>query len=55
MSEEIKGPAWFYRKGEAKLFEDGVCPKGWVDSPAKVKGGADEPAEAPVATPEAGE
>lgn len=30
-------PAWFYRAGEARIFEDGKCPKGWVDSPAKVK------------------
>ena len=36
-----KSPAWGYRKGkdgevESKLFEDGI-PKGWKDSPAKVK------------------
>ena len=38
---EAKGPAWGYRKGddglESEIFEDGKLPKGWVDSPAKVK------------------
>lgn len=41
-------PAWGYREGEAKIFEDGVLPKGWADSPAKVKAGKAEP-EAPKA------
>ena len=35
------GPAWGYRlkDGElkSKIFEDGKLPKGWHDSPAKVK------------------
>lgn len=35
------GPAWGYdaKTGEAKLFEDGKLPKGFVDTPAKVKNG----------------
>lgn len=37
MTKENTGPAWGYRAGEAKIFEDGKLPKGWVDSPAKVK------------------
>lgn len=54
MSDEDKSPAWGYRDGEAKIFDDGVLPKGWVDSPAKVKAkGKAEEAEAPAT--EAGE
>lgn len=35
-------PTWAYRMGESgevesRLFEDGKIPKGWHDSPAKVK------------------
>lgn len=41
MAEKVTGPAWGYKKqdGEtiSKLFEDGKLPKGWADSPAKVK------------------
>ena len=42
MSEAALGPAWFFRAGEdgkieSKIFEDGVCPEGWVDSPAAIK------------------
>ena len=33
MTQESNGPAWFYRKGEAQIFEDGVCPDGWQDTP----------------------
>lgn len=34
--------AWGYRRGdngevESRIFEDGELPKGWVDSPSKVK------------------
>ena len=41
MTEDKNQPEWGYRKGkggevEAKLFPDGR-PKGWKDSPAKVK------------------
>lgn len=41
--EAMENPTWGYRKGdngevEAKLF-DGKLPKGWHDSPAKVKKG----------------
>jgi hypothetical protein len=36
-------PAWFYRKGEAQIFEDGVCPEGWQDTPVEDD---DEAAEA---------
>lgn len=40
MSDESKGPAWGYKMvdGEvvSKLFVDGL-PRGWADSPAKVK------------------
>lgn len=39
---EGASPAWGYREGEAKIFENGVLPKGWVDSPAKVKAGKAE-------------
>ena len=42
MTEEVTGPAWGYRRGEARIFDDGVLPAGWVDSPAKVKGKAAE-------------
>lgn len=35
-------PAWFYRKGEAQIFEDGICPEGWQDTPVE----DDEEAEA---------
>lgn len=42
MTEKTKGPAWGYKKAgdgfESKLFPDGKLPKGWVDSPAKIKG-----------------
>ncbi len=38
MADEAKSPVWGYRKGEAQIFDDGVIPAGWVDSPAKVKG-----------------
>lgn len=35
------GPAWGYKmeKGEvvARVFEDGKLPKGWADTPAKLK------------------
>ena len=35
-------PTWGYRRGkdgeiESRIFDDGKLPKGWVDSPAKVK------------------
>jgi hypothetical protein len=47
MADDLPAPAWGYREGEAKIFEDGVLPKGWVDSPAKVKAkGKAEDAEA---------
>lgn len=44
MTEKTTGPAWGYdqKTGEAKLFPDGKLPKGYVDSPAKVKDGADK-------------
>ena len=47
-------PKWGYREGEARVFEDGPLPKGWVDHPDKIKtkGKADD-AEAPAT--EAGE
>jgi hypothetical protein len=40
--ETKKGPAWGYRGGkngeiESKIFEDGVLPKGWLDTPASLK------------------
>ncbi len=39
--KKTKPPCWGYRaKGggvESRLFNDGVKPKGWVDTPAKVK------------------
>lgn len=55
MADEEKFPAWGYRDGEAKVFDDGVLPKGWFDSPAKVKAkGKAEEAGAPAET-EAGE
>lgn len=29
--------AWYYGpKGQARIFEDGVCPEGWYDHPRKV-------------------
>lgn len=35
-------PAWGYKltdgEVEARLFDDGKLPKGWVDTPAKLKG-----------------
>lgn len=42
MTDKKDFPQWGYRKGidgevEAKLFEAGGLPKGWKDSPAKVK------------------
>ena len=42
MADKKSDPTWGYRKGddgevEAKLFEDGELPKGWHDTPAKVK------------------
>lgn len=34
-------PAWGYRlkngEVEARIFEDGKLPRGWVDTPAKLK------------------
>lgn len=41
MTKKDDGPRWGYRKGadgklESKIFE-GELPKGWVDTPAKVK------------------
>ena len=30
-------PAWGYKDGEAKLFEDGKLPPGWSDAPVKKK------------------
>lgn len=44
MTEKAEtGPAWGYRlddagKVESKLFDDGKMPKGWQDTPAKLKG-----------------
>lgn len=44
MTEKAEtGPAWGYRKDEngeveAKLFADGKLPRGWQDTPAKLKG-----------------
>ena len=41
MTEGKKGPVWGYRKGddgvEARLFKTGGLPRGWKDTPAKVK------------------
>lgn len=36
---EAKDPCWGYSEEypDGKLFEDGEVPKGFVDSPAKVK------------------
>lgn len=45
MADAEKFPAWGYREGEARLFEDGELPEGWVDSPAKVPGRGDDAAE----------
>lgn len=38
--KEPKPPAWGYEKstGIPKLFDDGVLPKDYVDSPAKCDG-----------------
>ena len=42
MAKGSKGPAWGYKleDGEvvAQVFSDGELPKGWADSPAKLKG-----------------
>ncbi len=44
MTEKAEtGPAWGYRKDEngeveSKLFADGKLPRGWQDTPAKLKG-----------------
>jgi len=41
MTDDKKGPCWGYKKTkdgiESKLFPDGKRPKGWVDTPAKLK------------------
>ncbi|MFV1539458.1 MULTISPECIES: hypothetical protein [unclassified Phaeobacter] len=41
--EAKKGPTWGYKAGPdgepfGEIFPDGKLPKGWVDSPAKLKG-----------------
>ena len=55
--------AWGFRENEAQIFEDGVIPEGWYDSPAKVppadaespKRGRKPKAEAETEATEAGE
>jgi hypothetical protein len=39
---QSNGPAWFFRAAEggeieSRIFEDGIMPDGWVDSPAKIE------------------